>query len=49
MCDCVVSIFVRNYITSNRREDILFCYDYVESVFVELDKNITGHAGNTSF
>ena len=41
-----VCLFVKNYITCNRRDDLSFCYDYVESIFVELDKNTTGHTKN---
>ena len=41
-----VSIFVKNDITCNRRDDLSVCYDYVESIFVELDKNTTGHTKN---
>ena len=38
--------FVKNSITFNKRDNLSFCYDYVESIFVELDKNTTGHTKN---
>ena len=41
-----VSIFVKNGITCNGRDDPSVCYDYVESIFVELVKNTTGYTKN---
>ena len=41
-----VSIFVRNGIHCNRGDDLSMCYGYLEYIFVELDKNKTGHTKN---
>ena len=41
-----VCLFVKHNITCNRRDDLSFCYDYVESIFVQLGKNTTGHTKN---
>ena len=41
-----VSIFVKNDITCNRRDDLAVCYGYVESFFAQLDKNTAGHTKN---
>ena len=41
-----VPIFVKNDITCNGCDDLSVCYDYVESMFDQLDKNTADHTKN---